>query len=153
MKLKFLKKSLFKWLATGIEENCRYTLDLTISKEQERDLDWSEWAQINERTIGNRRFFIKQSKEFPELYRFGDEQLEDSDEHKKGYVWSSRASQINQIFDLKDGRSLITAAINNCMYAMTVDDVSALLNSLGYKVVFEYEYGEFTPIIRKKKGE
>ena len=49
---------------------------------------------------GDSRLFVRKTS-IEGLYQYGSEQLcEDYMSHKKGYIWASRASVMNKVFDL-----------------------------------------------------
>ena len=88
------------------------------------------------------------------LWRYYAEQLEDDDEHKKGYRWSSRVGVVNKEFKL----NLIEVVYQNkyCSCNTGAMEVSALLNILpeDYRVVRDVKWGgeiyfDFSEKVRK----
>lgn len=149
--LNIIKKTLSAWLQTGDKAKCRYNLYLDIPRSEEEKLDAAHWDRIAEKADEEGILFLDQCTDFPEIYHFGYRQSEPDTDHPAGYVWSSRASAINEAF----GADLIEIAINHCCYAMKIDDVNALINGLGYEVAFVEIAGENAPCIKltQKKGE
>lgn len=78
------------------------------------------------------RLFVK-STNVAGLYKYGAEQLEDSYDHRKGYVWSSRASVMNKAFNLQT----IECLYDNRFYALDLARLEELLEGTDYTVSWE----------------
>lgn len=64
------------------------------------DEEINSYEEIFSTIKDNHRLFVKKTN-IDGIYTYGCEQLVDNWEHKKGYIWSSRPSVMNKVFDTK----------------------------------------------------
>lgn len=75
--------------------------------------------------------FVESTSE-PGVYSYGAKQLQDGFFHSAGYVWSSRCSVMNKLFDIR----ITEVVINGCSYGMDVDVLCELMNKQYPKYTF-----------------
>ena len=85
------------------------------------------------------RLFVRKTS-IEGLYQYGSEQLcEDYMGHKKGYIWSSRASVMNKVFDLALTEAYYKSEGSYSYQFCAIDLVryEDLLNEAGYEFIRE----------------
>ena len=88
---------------------------------------------------GDSRLFVRKTS-IEGLYKYGSEQLcEDCMGNKKGYIWSSRASVMNKVFDLALTEAYYKTEGSYSYQCCAIDLVryEDLLNEAGYEVIWE----------------
>lgn len=88
---------------------------------------------------GDSRLFVRKTS-IEGLYQYGSEQLsEDYMGHKKGYIWSSRASVMNKVFDLALTEAYYKSEGSYSYQCCAIDLVryEDLLNEAGYEFIRE----------------
>lgn len=88
---------------------------------------------------GDSRLFVRKTS-IEGLYQYGSEQLcEDYMGHNKGYIWSSRASVMNKVFDLALTEAYYKSEGSYSYQCCAIDLVryEDLLNEAGYEFVRE----------------
>ena len=88
---------------------------------------------------GDSRLFVRKTS-IEGLYQYGSEQLcEYWMGHEKGYVWSSRASVMNKVFDLALAEAYYKSEGSNSYQCCAIDLVryEDLLNESGYEFIRE----------------
>lgn len=90
-----------------------------------------EFPQGEERIEDTYKFFYKENQDG--FVSYGAIQKKDTYEHEAGYVWSSRASLINVIFDKRCVEISLTDSSNRLYSAnMTVERVLSYLENMPY---------------------
>lgn len=88
---------------------------------------------------GDSRLFVRKTS-IEGLYQYGSEQLcEDYMGHKKGYIWASRASVMNKVFDLALTEAYYKSEGSYSYQFCAIDLVryEDLLNEAGYEFIRE----------------
>lgn len=88
---------------------------------------------------GDNRLFVRKTS-IEGLYQYGSEQLrEDYMGHKKGYIWASRASVMNKVFDLALTEAYYKSEGSYSYQCCAIDLVTYedLLNEAGYEFIRE----------------
>lgn len=88
---------------------------------------------------GDSRLFVRKTS-IEGLYQYGSEQLsEDYMGHKKGYIWASRASVMNKVFDLALTEAYYKSEGSYSYQCCAIDLVryEDLLNEAGYEFIRE----------------
>lgn len=88
---------------------------------------------------GDSRLFVRKTS-IEGLYQYGSEQLrEDYMGHKKGYIWASRASVMNKVFDLALTEAYYKSESSYSYQCCAIDLVryEDLLNEAGYEFIRE----------------
>lgn len=86
---------------------------------------------------GDSRLFVRKTS-IEGLYQYGSEQLsEDYMGHKKGYIWASRASVMNKVFDLALTEAYYKSEGSYSYQCCAIDLVryEDLLNEAGYEFI------------------
>ena len=107
------------------------------------DDDINYYEEICSTIIDDERLFVKKTN-IDGIYTYGCEQLVDSWDHKKGYVWSSRPSVMNKVFDTKLIYAYYKAkdSVSYCCCAIDIEHLKELLEGTDYEV-------RETPIVEK----
>ena len=88
---------------------------------------------------GDSRLFVRKTS-IEGLYQYGSEQLcEKYMGHKKGYIWASRASVMNKVFDLALTEAYYKSEGSYSYQCCAIDLVryEGLLNEAGYEFIRE----------------
>lgn len=88
---------------------------------------------------GDSRLFVKKTT-IEGLYQYGSEQLRDEYMgHGKGYIWASRASVMNKVFDVALTEAYYKAEGSYSYSCCAIDLVryEQLINEAGYEVIWE----------------
>lgn len=113
------------------DPNGMWRLRLQVTDLDGEDSHFIKFPQGEERMEDTYKFFYKENQDG--FVSYGAIQKKDTREHKAGYIWSSRASLINVIFDKQSlGISLVDSDDQLYSANMTVEKVLSHLENMPY---------------------
>lgn len=113
------------------DPNGMWQLRLQVTDLKGEDSHFIKFPQGEERIEDTYKFFYKENQDG--FVSYGAIQKKDTCEHKAGYIWSSRASLINVIFD-KQALEISLVDSGDQLYSanMTVEKVLSHLENMPY---------------------
>lgn len=108
----------------------------TIYLSGDKKIDYGE--RVLEKHLGKDGIVFVAKTNIDSIYTYGCEQTRDNYfGHKPGYIWASRASVMNAVFDVVLYEARYSCNSSYCTCAVDLVQIEDLLADFGYKVDFE----------------
>lgn len=114
---------------------------------------YADLEEIGTKDVGDGILHLFQSKKYPFMYKFYEEQKYGSYDHEAGYHWSSNSATINAAFGTKIMEvTIYDKPFSACVCAMAADKVAELIPS-EYEIVKDEVHGETVYKMKKANNQ